>query len=138
MKPAQAAMQTGYSQVTISCLLTDPSFRDLVSVYRKANAETFHEYSDIAMGNLIRGERLIEDALEAAGEKEEPLELSQLRPVLDIVSDRSDRFGFPKQAVNHTVSHDLAGRLEKARRRSGLEIDNLPSIPAPKGEPVTE
>lgn len=138
MTPGAAAGQTGYSISSVSRLQQDPSFIDLIAVYRRASAETFAEYSDVAMGNLIKGERLIEEALEAVGERDEPLSLGELRPVADLVSDRADRFGYPKQAVNHNVSHDLAGRLEAARRRSGLVDVTPPCSPAkPDGEPVT-
>lgn len=138
MTPGAAAGQTGYSISSVSRLQQDPSFIDLIAVYRRASAETFAEYSDVAMGNLIKGERLIEEALEAVGERDEPLSLGELRPITDIVADRADRFGYPKQAVNHNVSHDLASRLEAARRRSGL-VDVTPNAPStgPEKEPVT-
>jgi hypothetical protein len=120
MSNQDAAAQTGYSQSTISILRADAAFQDLIAVYAKAQTEAFAEYSDLAMGNMIRGERLIEDSLEAAGESAEPIPLAELRPVLDIVSDRADRFGYPKKATNVNVNLDFAGRLESARRRSGL------------------
>lgn len=138
MTHSAAAAQTGYSINSVWRLNQDPSFIDLIAVYRRASAETFAEYSDVAMGNLIKGERLIEEALEAAGERDEPLSLGELRPVADLVSDRADRFGYPRQNVSHNVNHDLASRLEAARRRSGL-VDVTPNAPPtpPDGEPVT-
>lgn len=127
----EAAAWTGYSQTRIYQLCQDPTFKDLIEVYRKQGLEDYGTYADMALENLVRGERLISDSLEAAGDRAEPLELTELRPVLDIVSERQDRFGYPKAAVNHNVNHDLAGRLEAARKRSGL------ALPAPK-EPVDE
>lgn len=113
---------TGYSRGRIDQLKVDPTFKDLIEVYRKEGSDQFNTYTDMAMENMVRGERLVADSLEAAGDRETALELSELRPVLDIVSQRQDRFGYPAQAVNHNVNHDLAGALEKARKRSGLAL----------------
>ena len=63
--PGEAGAQTGYSQSRISILLADKSFQDLVEVYRRTSAELRAEYADMATANMIRGERIIEDALEA-------------------------------------------------------------------------
>lgn len=130
MTPGQVGAQTGYSQSRLSILSSDPSFQDLIAVYRKAGAEAFAEYTDIAMGNMVKAERLVEDALEAVGEAPEPLELAQIRPLLDIISDRADRFGYPRGSTQVNVNLDFAGRLENARRRSGLTL----SPPQPEKE----
>lgn len=125
--PGDAGMQTGYSQSRISILLADKSFQDLVEVYRRASATLRAEYTDMATANMIRGERIIEDALESIADSAEPVSLSELRPVLDIVSDRADRFGYPKKSTTLNVNVDFAGKLEAARRRSGLADPALPS-----------
>lgn len=139
MNHAQAGFQSGYSANRVCLLMQDPSFRDLVEVYRRANAEVFAEYTDIAMSNLLRGERLLEDALEAAGEREEPLTLGELRPVLDLVSDRADRLGYPKHQVGHSVNHDLAARLEAGRRRAKLiDVSDGGGLPSSGEEPVAD
>lgn len=138
MTPAQAGLQTGYSQSRISILRQDPSFRDLVEVYRKEGSEEWLEYQSMATANMIRGEKLIADALEAASDSETPLSLGELRPVLDIVSDRQDRFGFPKHTVGHNVAHDLAGKLQAARLRSGLALPPPTQGAKPAEEPVKD
>lgn len=120
MTRAQVSNQTGYSHNRLSVLLNDKSFQDLIEVYRKTGHDEFLEYSDLATANMIRGEFIVAEALEAVADRETPLSLGELRPVLDIISSRQDRFGFPKQAVNHNVNHDFAGRLQAARQRSGL------------------
>lgn len=124
--PGEAGAQTGYSQSRISILLADKSFQDLVEVYRRDSAALRAEYADMATANMIRGERIIEDALEQLADSSEPVSLADLRPVLDIVSDRADRFGYPKKATNVNINVDFAGKLEAARRRSGLTIDVTP------------
>lgn len=122
MRPAEVNRQTGYSLSRLSILLADPAFQNLIEVYRAEGAEEFAEYTDLATANMIRAEQMVADALEAASDRDTPLELSELRPLMDIISDRADRFGHPKQSVSHNVNHDLAGRLEAARRRSGLVL----------------
>lgn len=129
MRAQQVSMQTGYSLSRLSILAADKSFQDLIEVYRKAGEEAYTEYSDLAMENMIRGERIIADSLEAAGDTAEPLPLGELRPVLDIVADRADRFGYPRKTTAVNVNVDFAGKLESARRRSGL-IDVIPTPPA--------
>lgn len=123
--PGEAGAQTGYSQSRISILLADKSFQDLVEVYRRDSASLRAEYADMATANMIRGERIIEDALEQLADSSEPVSLADLRPVLDIVSDRADRFGYPRKNTQVNVNVDFAGKLEAARRRSGL-IDVTP------------
>lgn len=139
-KNVDAAAMSGYSLGRIQQLRDDPAFADLVEVYRKEINEDFNEYADLATANLVRGEMLIADALEHAMDKDEPLTLSELRPIVDIVEGRQDRFGFPKQTVNHNVSHDFAGKLEAARKRSGLAPPpakpEAPLVEGVKKEPV--
>ena len=129
-----ACAMSGYTLGRLQQLKDDPAFMDLVEVYRKEAQEDFNEYVDLATANLVKGERLIADSLDAAGDRDEPLALNELRPVLDIVSERQDRFGYPKQTVAHNVNHDLAGRLEAARKRSGLALAK-PEAPPVKGVP---
>jgi hypothetical protein len=136
MTPGQVGQQTGYSQSRLSVLLQDKSFQDLVEVYRKSGCQEFLEYSDLSVANMILGERLLNDSLHEIGERDHPLTLTEIRPILELVSARQDRFGFPKQAVNHNVNHDFAGRLQAARQRSGLTSASArPLKLIPGGEP---
>lgn len=118
----QVGHHTGYSISRLSVLKADKSFQDLIEVYRKAGTDELLEYSDVATGNMIRGEMIVQDTLQDIIDREAPLTLTELRPVLDIIHARQDRFGYPKQAVNHNVNHDFAGRLQAARQRSGLAL----------------
>lgn len=132
-----AGAQCGYSQSRISILLGDAAFRDLVEVYRKANDTEFLEYQDLATANMIRAERLVEDSLESLGESPEPVPLGELRPLLDIISDRADRFGYPRRSTTVNVNLDFAGRLEQARRRSGLTPGEAASLPLIESTPLS-
>lgn len=117
---AEAGHQTGYSINRISLLKQDPSFRDLIEVYKKDMAAGRIEHNDIMLSNAILGERLVNDGLHALAEREEPLTLGELRVVNELIADRNDRVGYPKHAVDHKVNHDLAARLEAGRRRAKL------------------
>lgn len=120
MTPRAVAAQTGYSLSRLSILQADPAFKDLIQTYRASSEATYAEFTDIALGNMVRAERIVEDSLEAIGDREAPLDPGELRPLLDIISDRADRFGYPKRTQNLNINVDFAGRLEAARRRSGL------------------
>jgi hypothetical protein len=124
--PGAAGQQTGYSQSRISILLADKSFQALVEVYRREASDLRAEYADLATANMITSERLLGDSLESLAESGEALQLSEIRPLLDIIADRADRFGYPRKATNVNVNVDFAGKLESARRRAGL-IDVTPS-----------
>lgn len=138
MSGVQAGAICGFSQSRISVLRQDKQFQDLIETYRKAGEAQFIEYQDLATANMIRAERLLEDSLEHLADAEAPLALSEVRPLLEIVSDRADRFGYPKKTANLNVNLDFAGQLSAARKRSGLVIEATPpSSPAP-AEPVSD
>lgn len=140
MTQAQAALQTGYSQSRISILTADPSFKDLIAIYRKEGNEEYTTFQSLATGNMIRAERIIADSLEAVAERDTPLSPAELRPIFEVSSARMDRFGYPAHSVGHNVNHELAGRLKSARLRSGLVDQKEPLLveELPKGEPVPD
>lgn len=132
----EAAARCGMSISRVSILLADHSFADLVEVYRSAATEAFADYADMALGNMARAEVLVEDALESAADGP-PLTLPELRPLLDLIDSRADRFGFPRATQSTNLNVSFAGRLESARKRSGLALPAgvAPSPPGPRDEP---
>jgi hypothetical protein len=111
--------QTGISFKRISILLADPSFKELVTLYRddveKIWNRNVDQYLDLGMGNMIRAEAMIQDKLDDADEKGEELPLLTLNR---LSQDRADRFGYPKTSqVEH--KHDFAALLDRAIERSG-------------------
>lgn len=138
MSNIQAGAVCGFSQSRVSILKQDQQFLDLIEVYRKSDRQEFLEYQDIALGNMIRSERLLEDSLQHLADSEAPLALSEVRPLLEIISDRADRFGYPKKTANLNLNVDFAGQLSAARKRSGLVLEATP-LPAPASqEPVSD
>jgi hypothetical protein len=111
--------QTGISFKRISILLNDPSFKELVTLYRddveKIWNRNVDQYLDLGMGNMIQAEAMIADQLEEADEAGEKLPLLTLNR---LSQDRADRFGYPKTSqVEH--KHDFAALLDRAIERSG-------------------
>ena len=111
--------QTGCSFKRISLLLTDPSFKELVTLYHNDVEKIWNrnvdQYLDLGMGNMIRAEAMIQDKLDDADEKGEELPLLTLNR---LSQDRADRFGYPKTSqVEH--KHDFAALLDRAIERSG-------------------
>jgi hypothetical protein len=111
--------QTGISFKRISILLADPSFKELVTLYRddveKIWNRNVDQYLDLGMSNMIQTEAMIADQLEEADEAGEKLPLLTLNR---LSQDRADRFGYPKTSqVEH--KHDFATQLDRAIERSG-------------------
>lgn len=111
--------QTGITFKRISILLNDPSFKELVALYRddveKIWNRNVDQYLDLGMSNMIQTEAMIQDQLEEADEAGEKLPLLTLNR---LSQDRADRFGYPKTSqVEH--KHDFAALLDRAIERSG-------------------
>jgi hypothetical protein len=111
--------QTGISFKRISCLIADPTFKELVALYRKDVEKIWNrnidQYLDLGMSNMIQTEAMIQDQLEEADEEGKSIPLLTLNR---ISQDRADRFGYPKTSqVEH--KHDFAALLDRAIDRSG-------------------
>ena len=133
--------RTGMSRRRLTLLMGDPSFNELIAIYRERVEEKWNEnvdrYLDLGMKNMIRAESLIADKLE---EDEVPLML------LDRISQgRADRFGYAKNSTLR-VEHDFASALDRAISRSGKDpklIEHQPATypaeeqaPSPSQRPV--
>lgn len=127
MKPADAALATGYSVSRISILQSDPAFADLLRHYRAGDQLI---QSDIA----ARYQTMSLDALEILRERmlDEP---DSFRPelLLEISKVWADRTGHGPQTKNQNlnVNIDLAARLESARRREEQELGPARSVSPP-------
>ncbi len=121
----------GYSYQRVHTLSTDPAFQQLVAKYREKVDEAFvanaDEFYGLATSNMRKAETMIAERLEKAEEEEIDLPLKTL---VDISSDRMDRFGYGKRQTNLNVNADFASLLEKAIQRSGktIEATAIPSL----------
>jgi|SRR5579872_759921 len=138
MTPSMIRQRTGRSQRSLSLLMADPTFQELIAYYTKRIEDKWEEnmdsYLDLGMSNMIRAEAQIAERLEAAEENDEPIPLM----TLDRISQgRADRFGYGKnQRID--VNVNFADKLDRAIERSKtIEAQVSPSaLPAPRAEQV--
>lgn len=115
----EVSFLTGYSRERINMLSQDPAFAELVARYRDQATESWREsmdeFSQLAIGNMVRAERQLADKLEEADETNEAL---PTRELIAITADRADRFGYGKRTTALNINVDFAARLEKAITKS--------------------
>lgn len=120
LKDSEAAVQTGYTQSRISILKQDPSFRDLVEYYRTVKDEQYVDMHKKAAG-------FAEDLVDSL---QDDLDNGKLSPGLksDLLKNMMDRTGHgPAQTVNskHTVTVDIAGRVQRGRERLERQVIDI-------------
>ena len=140
MKPAQAALVTGYALGRIQGLLVDPAFTALVEDYRNEAKSIFADLAE-------RMNDMSLDAIELLQERlHESPESFTVPMLLDVVKAFADRTGHgPNQEVNLKVSTDLVDRPPRetfeeweARRKRALEapvgpgLEDSLDVPGPK------
>jgi hypothetical protein len=105
MRPAQAALVTGYSSHRISMLQHDAAFEALVADYRAEIKDTFADMAE-RMSNLSL------DALEILQERlHDAPESFNTSTLLDVIKTFADRTGHgPNQEVSLKVSTDFVDR----------------------------
>lgn len=129
----EAAARTGYSYTRAVMLANDPAFQQLVAEKRavvdKVMAEETGAYAELALGNMIKAERMIAEHLDMADETQE---LPPIKTLLAISRDAADRFGYGKNQTNVNVNVDFAAALERAINRSKAKvIDVKPEVSQP-------
>lgn len=121
LKTREIQERTGYSYARLSQYRNDPAFQDLVAKYREKVdaqwAESVDAFYDDATANMRKAERMIAERLEEA--EDEGGTPIPLKTLVDISSDRMDRFGYGKKQTNLNVNVDFAKQLEDAISRSG-------------------
>lgn len=118
---AECSAKTGLSYSRISILKSDSTFRDLVA-FHKAEADAHHSGYQ---------ENLAALAGEAVSELMERFEDEDRRAdftngeLLAITKVTSDRIGFgPSAKQEHTVNINFGDRLDEARRRARLALED--------------
>lgn len=119
LKNIDIASRLGYHANTITRLLHDPAFQELVAQYRQGIDETLYagadEYFDLLRKNSIAAERMLSDRLALAEEDEE---LLSTRELVSISRDGADRIGYGKRSTQTNINLDFAARLDKAIART--------------------
>lgn len=117
-----AALMCDYTPSTVSILMDDPAFRELLTVYREDLHAQYLETAEAMAGMAKDGTMLIRERMEEFG-KEIPLD-----KLIDIVKLGADRTGLGPQSIsnqNVNVNVNLADRLAAARKRRAV-IDITP------------
>lgn len=126
-----AGRLSGYSVSSVTRLMQDPAFSNLVEHYRQTVKQSFveevDEYHELILGNMVKAERHIAERIEQV---EEDNELLPIKDALAISRDAADRMGYGKRQTNTNINVDFAASLEKAIARSGKVIDAASSSPA--------
>lgn len=116
----RVAQECGFSIGRLSILVNDPAIQELIAKYRdrvtEQWVENIDEFQRVAIGNMVKAERQLSEALEEAdedgGEKLPP------KTLIAIVADRADRFGYGKKTLNTNINVDFAANLEAAIART--------------------
>lgn len=139
MTPSMIRQKTGRSLRRLNLLYNDPSFQELISVYRKRMVEKWDAamdaYTDLGVSNMLRSESLIGDRLNDDNADEIPL-----LTLSKISEGRADRFGYSKHSIHHH-DHSFADLLDRAISRSNgvkqiegqaVEVVSTPESNLPK------
>lgn len=108
-----AAFMSGYTASRVSILLADPTFKDLVTFYRESVDAEVEALQEKLLGLAKDAADELQERLESEPEK---LSTGQLLEVVKVGADRTGH-GPSSSTTNVNVNVDLAGRLERARKR---------------------
>lgn len=109
----EASAVSGYTPQRIGQLLNDPSFKDLLEVYRR---EANNAYADLHVRMAALADDTIEEIHDRLRDTPEQFDLHDLRETAKLVTDRIG-YGPQTKATNVNVHIGLADRLDAARRR---------------------
>lgn len=118
-KPAEASLMTGFSLSRISILQADPSFQELLAHYRAGHGQALADLQE-------RMSTISFDAIEELRDRlhDDPgqIDVDQLIDLIKATADRTGHGPSSKQ-TQVKINVDLASRLEAARRRAGMVIN---------------
>ena len=113
MPHGEAALTVGLTPGTVSALLADPSFKELLTFYRADTARVYRNMHEGLAGVARDAVEIIAERLEEAPEK---LTVSQLLEIAKMGADRTGHGPKSSQDVNVTIG--LADRMAAARDRA--------------------
>jgi hypothetical protein len=125
LKPSEAAAIVGMSNVHVSIVQSDPSFKDLVTFYRE---KVIEESVDLHRRLLTLSKDAVAELQMRMEEEPEKFSRSELLEIAKTTADRAGHGPSATQTVNVNVG--LAGRMEAARRRIE-EVRRLQASPPP-------
>jgi hypothetical protein len=122
--PGEAALITGLSNSRVSILKADPTFQNLVELYRGEVTEAYRGMHETLAGLSLDAANELRERLE-----EDPDKVTNGQ-LLEMIKVGADRTGFgPKTESTLNVNVGLAERMQEARERAERrrrEIDITP------------
>lgn len=115
MSHGEAALIVGLTNSTVSILLGDPAFKELVEFYQKDVDRVYRDVHQSLAEMSHDAIQLIQERLEDP-EKAEKISTGQLLSIASMGADRTG-FGPATKSTNVNVNVDLGNRLENARKR---------------------
>lgn len=112
IKPGECSAITGYSLSRISILLDDPTFKELLAIYREGQQI---KQADMMDRLNLMGLAAAAVAIDRFENNPEDVEMKDVLKAVSIVSDRTGYGPSSRQTVN--VNVNLADRIEAARER---------------------
>jgi hypothetical protein len=119
MKPAEAAMMTGYDISRISILQSDPTFAQLVSDYKTISDGV---YADFVERTNLLSLTAVENLQTMLENDESPLPASMQLEIAKFAADRTGHAPVQKN-VQVNVNANLGDRLTAARRRLAQTVE---------------
>lgn len=126
MRPGIAAHTYGYTPATVSKLLGDPSFSELVQHYQQTDDHDFAQAKERLAALSVEAMDEIEHRLE---NEPEDITFAQLMRLAELALDRTGHG--PKQTQDVNVNIGIAERLRAAREnaeRGKIEAAETPTI----------
>lgn len=121
-KPGEAAVICGYDLSRVSILQGDPTFQDLVKLYRDDVNQRYGDMHTVLAGLSLDGALVLRERLEEAPEK---IKTADILEIVKLGADRTGHGPTATQQVN--VNVNLADRLQEARKRlAARTIDVTP------------
>lgn len=111
MKPGEAGLLTGYSPSRVSILQADPSFKELLVLYRSNTQERYYEMHD-RLAQL--GKDSADEIIQRLEDTPEDFSITQLT---DIMTKTADRSGNGPTSTTVDVRIGLADKLNAAQAR---------------------
>lgn len=113
----EAAMMVGVSASRVSILLADPTFKELVALYKKEIDTKYLELHDKMAGLAVDSANELMRRLE---DDPDEVETSEIISVLKLTADRTGHAPVRKSEMN--VNFNIGQRLEAARRRTAAPL----------------
>lgn len=113
LKNWEIAAATGYSEVRISILKSDPMMKELIKAYTAKQEQIVTSLHEKLVNISLDAADVLQDRLE---DKPDEITINQAMAMIELTADRTG-YG-PASTQNHNHNIGVADRLEQARNRA--------------------